>query len=139
MLTPIMIFPNEFLRYLYKNTYLPETDARKTFKTAQKIKIKSSHVTCKRSHGNITDKRKNDNRFSEHFRLKFSSQDTRKGCSKDQNFRSFLGEHAPRSHLAALPFGTRLIPWLQKISRFYILKTLGSLRIQSKLSLRPLS
>lgn len=46
--------------------------------------------TCTRSHANITDKLKNGNRFSEHFRQKMSIQNNRNGTSRDQNFRSSI-------------------------------------------------
>ena len=70
-------------------------------------------------------------KFSEHnFKQKYSSQNTKNGILEDQDFCKILRRKITlRPPLVAHPFRARVIPRLLKISRFYILKRLDSLRL----------
>ena len=68
--------------------YLTDSDIKKTFKNHKKYKMKSS--TSTQSHAN-RNKRKNYNRFSEHVRQIFASENTRNGVSEHQDFKIFRG------------------------------------------------
>lgn len=69
-------------------------------------------------------------KFSEHYKQKFSSQNTRNGILEDQDFCKLLHRKiALRPPLVAHPFRACVIPRLLKISRFYILKKSDSLRL----------
>ena len=72
--------------------YLTESDIWKTLKNHTNNKMKSSTYTL--SHAN-RNKLKNDNRFSEHFRQIFPSQNTRNGVSGHQDFRIFWESTPP--------------------------------------------
>ena len=77
--------------------------------------MKSSTYTL--SHAN-RNKHKNDNRFSEHFREIFASQNTRNGVSEHQDFKISWESMPPDP-----PSGSSVI----KKIRFYVLKKLDSL------------
>ena len=77
--------------------------------------MKSS--TYRLSHTN-RNKHKNDNRFSEHFRQIFASQNTRNGVSEHQDFKTFWERMPPDP-----PSGSSAI----KKILFYVLKKLDSL------------
>ena len=82
--TPHKMTPNR--------VYLTDSDIWKTLKNHTKYKMKSSTYTL--SHAN-RNKLKNDNRFSEHFRQIFASQNTCNGVSEHQDFKTFWVSMAP--------------------------------------------